>query len=433
MSAQELGIDLSAESRVKPVVLVPPLYRVTESSGFAGVAAKVLEKLDVTSHRRLVSALEKQLGKGKVVTTEATLAAINKEGLKIPALRTAQGMAQLAKATDSAWVVFYDLNKGTLAGAVYTFVGETTGKAASVSGVQVASLSAASADELQKKISAHLVALTQAKQEEVAAPLPAPPVAEEEVTGEVDSEIAREHVEKKSIIETIDLTRPRVVVAVGAGAAVRNQLVGGDQAASLAEQRNNSTATLAVYASVHPLHFFERFRDKAYSDLFVDANWRRAFVRARATGGSIEGQTCGVVDDELQLRGNFRWRLGGMLPSIGVGVGWAQERAAYTGCDLPVVSAIYRGIDLQLRVKQPLFRDLVAFDLAFGPRVLISGPLAPKTGFSLAGEGWIEAKPVSLLFVRGGVRFFRAVMSDDVGIVTADVRAFFGLEAGVHL
>ncbi|MBL8957247.1 MAG: hypothetical protein JNK82_41120 [Myxococcaceae bacterium] len=443
----ELGLDLSAESTVKEVVLIPPIYRVTTKEGgaFAGVDTnKVTEKLDSVAHKRLVAALEKILGPKKVITSDVTAAAITKEGLKPAQLRTSQGMAQLAKATSAAWVVYYDLKGGTLASAIYTMFGEATGKSAQASGVQAGSLTPAAAEALQKQIAAHLVALTKAKPETQAKvePVPAPPPpAEEEVSGEIDSEIARERAARRTIVETVEPTKPRVVLAVGAGATWRNQTVGGDAAPSLAELKNDSAPGIALYAQVNPLHFIERFRDVPYSDLFVDVNWRYAFIRARASGGGVDGQSCSVVDDEIQLRGNFRWALGGgrapeeysMLPSIGVGAGWAQERAVFTGCNLPVVSAVYRGVDLQLRVKQPVFRDRVALDLAFGPRVLVGGPLAPKTGLSLAGEAWLEAKPVSLLFLRGGARFFRAVMTDDVAVATQDVRLFFALEVGVHL
>ncbi len=433
--AQELGLDLSAESRVKEVVLIPPVYKVTSTEGsFSGFsAAKTVEKLDTVAHKRLVAALEKALGSGKVLSTEATLQALAKEKLSIAALRTPSGMAQLAKATSAAWVIYYGFEKGVLSASIYTLLGETTGKAAQLQGVQVGGLQPAQADELQKKLAAHLVELTKAKPEETTAQLPPPPPpAEEEVSGEVESEIARDREKNKGIVESVDLSRPRAVLAVGGGASYRNQLVGGDNRGSLAELRNDSAPGIAVFVQVNPLHFIERFRDAPYSDVFIDANWRRSFVRARGSG-SLDGQSCSVTDDEFQVRGNFRWRLGGMLPSVGIGAGWAQERAAFVGCDLPVVSAIYRGVDLQVRVKQPIFRDVVSLDVAFGPRVLMTGPLAPKAGVGLAGEAWLEAKPWSLLFVRGGARFFRAVMSDDVGIVTADVRAFFALEAGVHL
>lgn len=439
--AAELGLDLSPESAVKEVVLIPPIYKVasTEGGSFAGFqSAKVTEKLDLASHKRLVTALEKALGTKQVISPEATTAAIAKENLKLANLRTAAGMAQLAKATNAAWVIFYDVNKGVLAASIYTLLGETTGKTASISGMVVGSLTVAQADDLQKQLSKHLVALSQPKPEEVAAkpvepPLPPPPAEEPEITGEVDSEIARERAARRSVLESADLSRPRIVVALGAGAVMRNQSITGSAASSLAELKNSTAIGATVYAAVSPLHFFRAFDDKPYRDLFFDLNYRRAFIKATGTSGGLEGQTCGVVDDELQARANFRWRLGGMLPAIGLGAGWAQERAAFTGCSLPVVSAIYRGVDVQLRIKQPLFRDIVTLDLAVGPRILVAGPLAPKTGLSWAGEAWVEARPIGLLYLRGGARFFRAVLSDDVGVATADLRAFVALEAGVQL
>ena len=430
LAQTELGLDLTPGSAVKPVVLIPPLFKQTSSEGaFAGFsAAKVTEKLDLVTHRRLVLALEKALGGGKVISTEATTAALASQNIKLPALRTTQGMAQLAKATGAAWVIFYSLEKGTLTGAIYTLLGETTGKTSLISNVAIASVTPAQAEAIQTPLAKSLVELSKPKPEEVVV---APP-PEEDVSGEVENEIAREHEANKSVIESVDNTRPRITVAVGAGVALRNQLIGGAYAPDLAAIQNNAALSVAFSLQVNPLDFFGRFRDKPYDDLFVDFTYRRAFVHARGVSGGVEGQACSVVDDDLQVRGNFRWKLGGMLPSIGVGAGWAQERSAYTACELPVVSAIYRGVDLQLRVRQPLFRDLVALDIAWGPRVLVKGPTALKTGFSWAGEAWIEAKPYSVLFIRGGGRMFRAVVSDNIGVVTADARAFFGLEAGAH-
>lgn len=430
----ELGLDLSPESNVKSVVLIPPIYKHSSSEGgsFAGFSStKVTERLDTASHRKLVSALEKKLGKGKVISADATARAISKEGLKPAALRTATGMAQLAKATESAWVLFYSYSEGTLSAAIYDLFGEATGKSAQVLQVQPTTLSAAKAEVLQQKLTEHLVELSKPKAEEVATKV-APPPPEEEVTGEVESEIERDQRAQRSIIHPTDLTRPRVLFAVGFGGSVRSQSLRGDLASDLSAQSTGALPGIALFAQVNPLHFLPGWSEGPYSDAFIDAHYRRSFMKATGQG-SLAGQSCSVLDDEFQIRGNFRWRLGGMLPSVGLGAGWAQERSVYTSCSFPVASAIYRGIDVQLKVRQPIFRDWVALDVSVGPRALLTGPLAPKGGLSWAFEGWVEAKPISLIFVRGGARVFRAVLSDGVGVASTDLRTFFAFEAGVHL
>jgi hypothetical protein len=109
-------------------------------------------------------------------------------------------------------------------------------------------------------------------------------------------------------------------------------------------------------------------------------------------------------------------------------VGLAQEQTT-ADCSASVPSLVYRGLDLQLRYKQPLGGDVFALDLAAGPRVLFSGPQAPSPGFSFAGELWLEVKPVSVLFLRAGARLSRLVLANDaLGFV--DLRTFVGAEVG---
>ena len=230
-----------------------------------------------------------------------------------------------------------------------------------------------------------------------------------------------------------DPSRPRVVVSVGPGGVARSLALSGEAAASLAELRNGTIIGLGLYAQLAPLQMLESTAGKAWSDLELELHYRRAFARAQGLAGTVEGQSCAMTDDDLQSRVSWRYRLGeGMLPSLGVGVGYSQERTAFS-CDFPVVSAAYRGADVQLRARQPRYRDLAALDLSFGPRFLLGGPDARSTGASFAGEAWVEAHPWSFLFARAGVRVSRLSVASDAGVSVVDTRTFFALELGAFL
>ena len=93
------------------------------------------------------------------------------------------------------------------------------------------------------------------------------------------------------------------------------------------------------------------------------------------------------------------------------------------------MSTTWRGVDAQLRIRQPLFRDLVTLELIGGPRILLPGPLAASPGFSLSAEAWLEVKPVSVLFARAGVRYSRLQAANPT-LAAVDSRTFLALELG---
>lgn len=425
---QELGLDLTPESSVKPVVLAPPIYRAATAGGFAGFDSSK-EKVDPAALKKQVAALQKALGaKERVVSAENTMAAYGREKLSVALLRTPSGLARLAKATDAAWAVLLETSKqGVTTATIFSMLGEPAG---------LKPRSSSNPEQLAKELAQDFVELSKPKPEELAAaaPPPAPP-AEEDVTGEVDQEMALDASRRRvGGTSFADPTRVRAVVLVGVGAQLRNQTVSGDS--SLAELRSNATVSLALYAQLYPLQLVPALERGRLADLNVDLNYRRAFVRATGTSGDVSGQSCSVTDDDLQVRGTYRYQLGASgsrLPSVGLSGGWAQERSEFSSCSLPVVSALYRGIDVQLRVKQPLYFDWLSFDLAVGPRFLLAGPTAQRPGFSVAGEAWVEAKPYSMLFLRGGARLFRAQLADAAGLSTADLRVFVAFEAGAFL
>lgn len=430
----DLGLDLSPEGRVKTVVVAPPLYKGQGApTGFAGVATKLVDKLDFAVNKKLTVALGIKLGADKVVAADKVQVAISKEGIKAASLRTASGLAQLAQATQASWVVYCETNKSGLTASIYDGAGKASGKSVTLAGVQVGAISAAQLDKVVTELAAQLVELSKPSKEELQAQAPPPPSdVGPDIAGEVESEIALERARRAEAQAVEARTRPRAVLAVGAGTSWGSQRPLGDSAQGLASLEGGASAGLALYAQVSPLAFVPSLADKAWSDVFVDLNYRRSLSRIQGVSAGLEGTSCPVTDDDFQLRANFRYRLGeGYLPRVGLGVGWAQERQT-VGCALPVASGTYRGVDLQLRALQPIWQQKVGLDFAIGPRFLVPGPQATASvGFAV--EAWVEARPVRLVFLRGGGRLFRAAVADGNGLSSIAVRAFLGLEAGVAL
>ncbi|MBE2249847.1 MAG: hypothetical protein IAE78_09880 [Myxococcus sp.] len=421
----EVELDLSSTADVKAVLLLPPIVRVTQSQGgFSGFdTKKTFEKFDYPAHRRFVTSLQKPLG-GKVIPSETTQGALTKEGITIAMVRTPAGLSKVAKATNVGFVVLLEFSKtGALVATVHDPEGAPKGEPYSV--VAATGLTQKNADDLAALLGKALVELSKEKPAGpavVEAPLPPP---EEDV---VDSppEVIQEP--KKAWAPDPDKTR--VVVAVGAGGVLRDLSIGGEQAGQLAELRNSGVAGIGVYAQVQPLQFIPSLAGGRFADLELEVNFRRAFVRATGVEGAAQGTNCSMTDDDLQVRGTYRFKVAASTyaPSIGVGGGWSQERTLFDACTLPLVSATYRGVDAQLRLRQPLFRNLLALDLAVGPRFLQGGS-DTSTKLSLSGEAWLELKPVSVLFVRGGARGSR-LSAQLPGLSLTENRFFFALEAG---
>ncbi len=428
--APEVELDLSATADLKPVLLLPPIVRVTQSQGgFSGFdTKKTFEKFDFAAHKRFVTSLQKPLG-DKVLSPEATQGIIVKEGITIAMVRTPAGLSKLANAAGVGFIVLLEFSK-TAALVATVHDPEGTQKGASFSVSNAGGLTQKNADELASALGQGLIDLSKEKPADavavVEAPLPPPPP--EEDVNDSPVELVKEAPKTKTWSPDPDKTR--AIVAVGAGGVLRGLTVGGEAASQLAELRNNGVAGIGVYAQVQPLQFIPSLAGKRWSDLEVEVNFRRAFVRATGVEGSAQGTSCSMTDDDLQVRGTYRFKVADSTyaPSVGVGGGWSQERTLFDACTLPLVSATYRGLDAQLRIRQPLFRNLLALDLAAGPRFL-QGGAGTSTKLSLSGEAWLEIKPVSVLFVRGGARGSR-LSAELPGISIAENRFFFALEAG---
>jgi hypothetical protein len=257
-----------------------------------------------------------------------------------------------------------------------------------------------------------------------APPPPAPPPVEDEVDPELTAPVAARAAWQP------DANRVRAAVTVGAGAVLRGLELSGEGAATLAELRNGPVPGLGVYVQLKPLELFDGTAGKRWSDLELELHYRRAFVRATGVGGDLEGQSCTMSDDDVQARLTWRWRLGEhpLATSLGVAGGFSHEATLFA-CALPVVSTTWRGVDAQLRVRQPLWREVLALELSVGPRFLLGGPDAPRPGFSFGGEAWLELKPASVFFARAGVRASRLAAATDA-LAVVDTRVFLALEVG---
>ena len=65
---------------------------------------------------------------------------------------------------------------------------------------------------------------------------------------------------------------------------------------------------------------------------------RRVFALVLATAMAT-APAAAVTDDDLQVRGTYRFKVADSTyaPSVGVGGGWSQERTLFDACTLPLV------------------------------------------------------------------------------------------------
>lgn len=422
---------LAAEESFKGVLVLPPVATVpVGKKTFVGVdTRKTTERFELQAHRRLVAAFDAKLG-GKVLPADVAQGVLTKEGATAATLDKAGVLERVAAAANVQWLVRFTLSRnGLLTAQLLDSTGKPAGDSSFLS--DVGALSDAQAASLAGVVVPKLLALEKARLDALAeaarrAEAEKPPPIEELV----DPELQQLHVKPATPTRWApDRNRVRAWAAVGPGATLRGLELRGDAVAQLAELDNGTVVGLGVGAQLLPLELFDATAGRAWSQLSLEVHYRRAFVQARGVAGGLEGETCSMTDDDLQLRAGWRYRLGdGYLPTLGVAGGWSQEQTHFQ-CSLPLVSTTWRGVDAQLRVRQPLYRDVLTLELVGGPRFLLPGPLASQPGFSLSGEAWVELKPVSVLFARAGGRASRLVAANPA-LSATDTRAFFALELG---
>lgn len=431
--AGELELDLTPSSSLKGVLVLPPVATVVvgKKGAFVGVdTRRAVERFDVAAHRKLVTAFDAQLS-GKVLPADMVLGLLSREGVGASALGKPPVLARLAKAAKVEWLVVFSLGRtGLLTATLVDPEGRTVGENSFLS-LDAAGLTEAQATTLAGLVVPRLMVLEKARVEAVQrqqalAAQPPPPPPEEE---HVDAELQALNTEPAATVRAPQRSQPRALVAVGPGASLRDLAVSGDGASALAELEQRAVVGLGVMAQVLPLEFFAGTAGRAWSQLSLEVHYRRAFVHAEGVAGAVAGETCPMTDDELQLRAGWRYRLGeGYLPTLGVAGGWAQEQTRFQ-CSLPLLSTTWRGVDAQLRVRQPLFRDVVTLELLGGPRWLLGGGPVEVPTVSFSGEAWLEVKPVSVLFARAGARVSR-LEGRTAGLSATDTRTFLALELG---
>lgn len=426
-----LGLDLSPASSLQGVLALPPVTSVMlgKKGAFVGVdTRRSVERFVMPAHVKLVAALNAKLG-GKVLPADVAQGVLSKQGATPSTLAQPSVLAGLAKVASVNWVITFTLKKALLRATIFDASGAAVAEGLLVSGV--AQLTDAEATSMADLLVPRLLALEKAQLEARAAEKRALLQAQPEELHDAELEQLNTP-QEVAAPRAVDRNQTRAVVAVGVGAALRGLSLSGQTADALAVLENGAVLGLGVNAQLMPLEFFEATSGRAWSQLSLEVHYRRAFVRAQGVSGGLEGERCTMTDDDLQLRVGARYRLGdGYLPTIGLAGGWSQEQTHFA-CSLPLVSTTWRGIDAQLRVRQPLFRDLVTLELIGGPRVLLAGPLAAAPGFSLSAEAWVEVKPVSVLFGRVGVRYSR-LQASNPSLAAIDSRTFLALELGAFL
>lgn len=428
---QGFELDLTDDAKaVKPVVVLPPVTKVTTTSGFAGLESrKTTEKFDTAVHQRLVQAFKRELGPaGGVMEADATLALLKRLGLTAPRLGSPAAVANLGAVAKAAWVVRFEYTRPSLAATLFDATGTQAGETLPFDASQ--GVTEAVASEVARRVHARMgggaepvVAEPQLAGTDVASP-PPPPAPVEELA---DADLQVRARPPPPAARLADPSRERVVLLVAFGAVLRGLDSSGSGASGLATLPGSAQAGLGGYLRLLPLQWASGTQGRPWSDLELELHYRRSLVGAVTVGAG--GTSCPLVDDDLQGRVTWRWRFPGAWgPALGAGVGLAQEQTT-ADCSASVPSLVYRGLDLQLRYRQPLGSDVFSLDLAVGPRVLFSGPQAPSPGFSFAGELWLEVKPVSVLFLRAGARLSRLALANDaLGFV--DLRTFAGAELG---
>ncbi|MGV3619286.1 MAG: hypothetical protein ACO1OB_00635 [Archangium sp.] len=428
------SVASAAETPTAGALVLPPVgtFAVGKKGPFAGVdTRKAQERFDAAGHKRLVTAFDAKLG-GKAIPADVTLGLLDKANVTAKTVDKPESLKKLAEAAKVEWLVTFEFGSkaNSLTAQIHDATGNKVGDAIVLPKAQLG-LTDAQAREMAELVVPKILVLEKARIDTIAelnrqAELIKPPPPEEFV----DTELVQ--LKKQPEVGTWpDPKRVRAFVAVGPGAAVRDLQLSGNQAGQLADLTNNAIVGLGIAAAIMPLELFDATGGKSWSQLSLEFHYRRAFVEARSNSPGLEGTTCTMNDDDLQLRAGWRYRFGdgdGYAPTIGVAGGWSQENTQFQ-CALPLVSTTWRGVDAQLRIRQPLYKNLLTLEVVGGPRFILPGPLASNPQFSLSGEAWLELKPVSILFARGGARasWLRASNPE---LAAVDTRAFFALELG---
>jgi hypothetical protein len=243
----------------------------------------------------------------------------------------------------------------------------------------------------------------------------------QEGTSDVDDEQVRESRRTRK-----ELQPPIALVLAGVGASLRTFKA--TTSAPIVPQPQGAMVGLGAELAFFPLRLSGRLARSAAGGIFLEGYYRRTLAGMLVHGGAYDGERCNVDDYTVMAGGGYRYVLGGRLPTIGLGVGWATE-GTYLYCKTPVLSTQYRSIEVSLKIDQPLIGETLGIELAGGPRFIISK--AAKREGAFAAELWLAWRPIGVLFFRAGARINGTwETTAKAAVPVSDLRTFVGLEVG---
>jgi len=417
-----LGLDLSTD--VAPVAEGPRVLVVPPVRG---------QRLDSRGYHRLMVALAPHLG-ARLVPEAETARAIRELRLSPAALKTPTGMARLAARVEAQRAVVFEVTRRDLNVRVYA--PPETQVTTSFQAEKAAALTVKDATRVAAEL------MERASEELMPPPPPAPtPEPEAPVVAEVESETPI--VDQDLLEESAAVSRrasapsgparaPRVLLGVGGGADLRSFGMTGPATELVAPVETRTLPQVSVALTLFPLHFLDPDAKASWSDGVLEGRFRRSLAGVRFQQEDGTEGSCGLDDDELLLRAAWRYRLGGRLPSVGVGLGFSAERSEFD-CPVPVVSTRYRALEASVRARQLLWGDRLAIDALVGPRLLFSGPTADRTGTALMGELGVMLRLTPLFFTRFNARLVSTRLGQADRLDIDDMRTTLGLELGVSL
>jgi hypothetical protein len=422
----QFELDLSTTADVQPVIVLPPVVRVTTTTGgsFVGVnTKKTTERFDLTSLPKLTAAFVKQL-EGKVVATDKVLAELKR--ISPAALHREDERAKLVTALSAGYLVLVELDaKGAhWQATVWSKTGvEVTPPLVADEG---SAFSSGVVDSLARKVAETLTAAAKKAKPAVAAvePVVAPPPPPEDVAVEVEE--TTRAAPKQELI-----TAPWLVVAVGLGPSFRG--LRATSVSPIVPQSPSAMLGLTADLEFSPLRLVPSLANTKFTDVIIEGRYRRNVAQAEVVGDPTSSGPCAVTDDELLARLKARYPLGGRLPSLGASVAFAQERTAFA-CAVPTLSTTWQSTELMLQVMERLIDDRLTLEVAGGPRFVSSVHAAGFPHGAFAIEAWVRARPTAKVSVRAGARLTDTALTtwpDGVNVV--DLRVFAGVEVGVAL
>ena len=251
-----------------------------------------------------------------------------------------------------------------------------------------------------------------------------PPRAVVVDSGGVAEEIARER--RLHQLQTRE-PQPRFFATLGPSLGFRSFALSGPAAPHLIGVSTGAVTSAQGWMRLLPLRLLPALNHSRWADLFVDLRGRRAFTSARLSGTSV----CAVDDDDAELSVGYRAPLLShpWAPALGARLASGYERTAFR-CALDVVSTLYPYAALSAHLQQPLMPAHLWLEADLGARVIALGEGErhrwPPFAFDLAVHG----RFYRFLYLRFGVRSSLVALSLGEQLDTRDQRLSLYSEIG---